>query len=61
MSDWRVPDLSFEAMVGDLEAVIAASNLKSFPLLGISQGCAVAIEYAARHPEKVSHLILWGG
>jgi pimeloyl-ACP methyl ester carboxylesterase len=61
LSDWDVADLSFEAFVSDLEAVVAANRLERFPLLGISQGCAVAIEYAARHPERVSHLILWGG
>src|SRR5690606_14807327 len=36
-------------------------GLERFPLLGISQGCAVCIEYAARHPERVSGLILHGG
>lgn len=61
LSDWNVDDISFDAFVSDLEAVVAATGAKRFPLLGISQGCAVAIEYAARHPEKVSHLILWGG
>lgn len=61
LSDWSIGDLSFDAMVSDLEAVVAAKGLDRFPLLGISQGCAVAIEYAARHPAKVSHLILWGG
>ena len=35
--------------------------MKRFPLLGISQGCAVSIAYAVRHPERVSHLILYGG
>jgi pimeloyl-ACP methyl ester carboxylesterase len=29
--------------------------------VGFSQGCAVSIAYAARHPERVSHLILFGG
>ncbi len=61
LSDWDVDDLSFEAFVRDLEAVVDAVGLERFPLLGISQGCAVAIEYAARHPDRVSHLILWGG
>lgn len=61
LSDWTVKTLSFDSFVSDLEAVVAATGVQRFPLLGISQGCAVAIEYAARHPEKVSHLILWGG
>lgn len=60
LSDWEVPDLSFEAFVTDLEAVVDAAGLDRFPLLGISQGGAVAIDYAVRHPEKVSHLILYG-
>jgi pimeloyl-ACP methyl ester carboxylesterase len=50
-----------EAWVHDLEAVVDAQQLERFPLLGISQGCAVAIEYAARHPERVSALVLYGG
>lgn len=44
----------------DLEAVVSALNLKKFPLFGISQGGPVAVAYAVRHPEKVSHLILFG-
>jgi pimeloyl-ACP methyl ester carboxylesterase len=60
LSDWDVADLSFEAWVHDLEAVVAAAALDRFPLLGISQGGAVAIDYAVRHPEQVSHLILYG-
>ena len=61
LSDWRVPEISFETFVGDLEAVVDAAGLARFPLLGISQGASVSIEYAARHPERVSHLILFGG
>jgi pimeloyl-ACP methyl ester carboxylesterase len=61
LSDWTVGDFSLEAMVADLEAVVDAMGLKRFPLLGLSQGCAVSIEYAARHPEKVSRLVLYGG
>ena len=61
LSDWDAADLSFEAFVADLECVVEAAGCARFPLIGLSQGVAVAIEYAARHPEKVSHLILWGG
>ena len=61
LSQWDVDDLSFEAFVADLETVVDSVGFDRFPLLGISQGCAVSIEYAARHPERVSHLILLGG
>jgi class 3 adenylate cyclase/pimeloyl-ACP methyl ester carboxylesterase len=61
MSDWEVNEVSFGAWVGDLEAVVEANGLGRFPLLGISQGAAVAVAYAARHPERVSRLVLYGG
>jgi pimeloyl-ACP methyl ester carboxylesterase/DNA-binding CsgD family transcriptional regulator len=60
LSDWDVEDFSVEAWVHDLETVVDTLGLKRFPLLGISQGGPVAIVYAVRHPEKVSHLILYG-
>jgi pimeloyl-ACP methyl ester carboxylesterase len=60
LSDWDVPEISFETFVSDLEHVVDAAGLERFPLLGISQGAAVSIEYAARHPDRVSHLILFG-
>ncbi len=61
LSDWQVPDLSFETWVRDLETVVDALCLDRFDLLGISQGAAVAAAYAARHPERVGRLILFGG
>jgi DNA-binding SARP family transcriptional activator/pimeloyl-ACP methyl ester carboxylesterase len=61
LSDWKVAELSFEAFVDDLETVIGAAGLDRFDLLGISQGCAVSIAYAVRHPEKVRRLVLYGG
>ncbi len=61
LSDWDVNELTFEALVSDLEAVVDAIGLERFPLFGLSQGAAVSIEYAARHPHRVSHLILLGG
>ncbi|HSA91894.1 MAG TPA: alpha/beta fold hydrolase [Terriglobales bacterium] len=60
LSDWSAEDLSFESWVRDLETVVNAAGLERFALLGISQGGAVACAYAARHPGKVSHLVLYG-
>lgn len=61
LSDWDVETLTFAAMVEDLETVVDEMELAKFPLLGVSQGCAVAIAYAVRHPERVSRLALVGG
>jgi class 3 adenylate cyclase/pimeloyl-ACP methyl ester carboxylesterase len=61
LSDRDVEAVSFETFVADLEAVVDAAGLDRFALLGISQGCAVSIAYAVRHPERVSHLVLCGG
>jgi pimeloyl-ACP methyl ester carboxylesterase len=61
LSDQDPPSMSLDAWVLDLESIVDACGLERFPLLGISQGCAVCIEYAARHPERISALILHGG
>jgi DNA-binding SARP family transcriptional activator/pimeloyl-ACP methyl ester carboxylesterase len=63
LSDWDAEDFSFDAMVSDLEAVVEAAGLASqhFPLVGMCQGCAVSIEYAIRHPDRVSKLVLYSG
>jgi class 3 adenylate cyclase/pimeloyl-ACP methyl ester carboxylesterase len=61
LSDREVADVKFEDFVDDLEAVVDAAGIERFALLGISQGCAVSVAYAVRHPERVSHLILHGG
>jgi len=61
LSDWEVEDLSLEAFVRDLESVVEATGVGRFALLGMSQGCAISIGYAVRHPERVSHLVLYGG
>ncbi len=61
LSDWDVDDFSLERQLSDLEAVIAAVGLDRFPLLGISQGCAISVEFAVRYPEKMTKLILFGG
>ena len=61
LSDWSAQDLNFDAFLNDLETVVDAAGLDRFPLFGISQGCAVSIAYAVRHPERVTRLILAGG
>ncbi|MCL4802375.1 MAG: alpha/beta fold hydrolase [Burkholderiales bacterium] len=61
LSDWEVPELSFDAWLSDLEAVAAAAGLARFALLGMSQGAAIAIAYAVRYPERVSRLVIFGG
>ena len=60
LSDWDVGRFTFGDWVDDLEAIVVAAGLDRFPLLGISQGGPVAIAYAARHPERVTHLVLLG-
>lgn len=60
LSDWDATEFAFDDWVADLESVVEALGLERFPLLGVSQGGAVAVAYAARHPERVSHLVLCG-
>jgi pimeloyl-ACP methyl ester carboxylesterase/DNA-binding winged helix-turn-helix (wHTH) protein len=60
LSDWDVGDFGLDAWVEDLELVVDSVGLERFPLLGLSQGGAVAIAYAVRHPDRVSHLVLVG-
>ena len=58
LSDWDVKDFSFDDWVEDLLLVVDDVGLDRFPLLGISQGAAVAVAFAARYPERVSRLVL---
>jgi pimeloyl-ACP methyl ester carboxylesterase/DNA-binding CsgD family transcriptional regulator len=60
LSDRRVRDHSLEARVGDLEAVADDAGLDRFALLAMAQGGPVAIEYAARHPERLTRLAFYG-
>ena len=62
MTGRQTGDLSLERWVEDLESVVEAARLSEpFALLGISQGAAVCVAYAARHPGRISGLVLYGG
>jgi pimeloyl-ACP methyl ester carboxylesterase len=61
LSQRDVAEISFERWVSDLECVVDALSLERFALLGVSQGAPISIQYAVRHPERVSHLIICGG
>ena len=61
LSDWDADELSFDAFLQDLETVVDAAGLERFVLFGISQGCAISIAYAVKHPERVSRMVLYGG
>jgi pimeloyl-ACP methyl ester carboxylesterase/DNA-binding CsgD family transcriptional regulator len=59
LSDRDVGDVSLDARIGDLAAVIDATGLERVALLGMSHGGALAVAYAALYPERVSHLVLF--
>ena len=61
LSDWEVDDISEDAMIRDMLLVAEAAGLQRMGLLGISQGCAFSIRFAAEHPERVTCLVLLGG
>ncbi|MGK6312480.1 alpha/beta fold hydrolase [Neorhizobium sp. DT-125] len=61
LSEWDVRDFSLDRCVEDLEAVVETCRIERFALYGTSQGVPIAIAYAVRHPQKVSHLVLQGG
>jgi pimeloyl-ACP methyl ester carboxylesterase/DNA-binding CsgD family transcriptional regulator len=61
LSDMNVGDPSVDVWIGDLETVVDAAGLERFALLGVSQGAAIAVAYAARHRDRVSDLVLYGG
>ena len=60
LSDAVVGPLSLDTWVADLEAVVDAAAPERFALLGCSQGAAISLAYAARHPERVSCIVLLG-
>jgi pimeloyl-ACP methyl ester carboxylesterase/AraC-like DNA-binding protein len=61
LSDWDAPELSLDAFVNDLETVADCLELEQFDLFAISQGAAVSVAYAVRHPERVRRLVILNG
>ncbi|HEX9071810.1 MAG TPA: alpha/beta fold hydrolase [Pseudolabrys sp.] len=61
LSDRDVAEFSFDGFLRDFETVVEAVKADRFAILGISQGAAVAVDYTAAHPEKVTKLVLYGG
>lgn len=61
LSDWQPRSITFEDFIEDLASVFDAAGIARAPVLGISQGASVAASYAARHPERVSALVLVNG
>ena len=61
LSDWDLEEISFDHFVDDLECVFDAAEVERAPILAISQGCAVAVAFTARWPERVSAIVMMGG
>jgi pimeloyl-ACP methyl ester carboxylesterase/DNA-binding CsgD family transcriptional regulator len=61
LSERHPRDMSFESSLSDLEAVVEAADLQQFSLLALCGGSAVALAYAAKHPDRVTHLVIHGG
>ena len=61
LSDWNVTDFSLDARLRDLEAVIESLGLDRFALMGMSGNSPAALAYAAKHPERVTRLVMYGG
>ena len=59
LSDRNVTDHSLEMRVADLEAVADHAGLDRFAMLAMAQGGPVSVEYAARHPERLSRLVFY--
>ena len=61
LSDRDVTEFTVDALVRDLEAVADRLGLDRFALIASGGGAPVAIAYGVRHPERLSHLVLWHG
>jgi class 3 adenylate cyclase len=61
LSDRHGRPPTVEEMVDDIRAVMDATDTKRAAIFGISEGAAMALMFAASHPERCTHLALWGG
>lgn len=59
LSDRNAEDYSLDANILDLEAVAARLGPGAFALFASGDMGMTAVAFAARHPERVSHLVLW--
>lgn len=61
LSDRNIGDVSLATLQCDLETVTDSLELHRYAVLGISVGSPSAIAHAARHPERVSKLLIHDG
>ena len=61
LSDRDAIDFSIDAMLRDIEAVVARNGLETFAFASIGAGVPIAVTYAATHPERITHLVLSDG
>jgi pimeloyl-ACP methyl ester carboxylesterase len=61
LSSREVEDISFDRLVDDLERVFDAAGIERAPIFAMSQGCAIAVAFGARAPERVSGIVMIAG
>ena len=61
LSDWAFDAMTFDLCIEDLERVLDAAEVQRAPIIGMSQGCSFAAAFAARHPDRVSAIVMMGG
>jgi pimeloyl-ACP methyl ester carboxylesterase len=61
LSDQSAEPLPLAEQTRDLEAIRRVVGFERFALISFSHGTALAVRYAAAHPERVSHLVVIAG